>query len=70
MKNELNKLQIYEQSYLKMIRYTKYHSAIVIHKYLKGYKTFQLLKDSLHKLVIDRMVNHFSYLKEGLYIDS
>lgn len=53
-----------------MIRYTKYHSAIVIQKYLKGYKTFQVLKDSLHKLVIDRMVNHFSYLKEGLYIDS
>jgi hypothetical protein len=53
-----------------MIRFTKHHSAIVIQKYMKGYKTFQLLKDSLHRLVIDRMVNHFAHLKESLYLDS
>jgi hypothetical protein len=64
------KMKFTRRLYLNMIRFTKHHSAIVIQKYMKGYKTFQLLKDSLHRLVIDRMVNHFAHLKESLYLDS
>ena len=64
------KMKLIRRLYLRMIRYMKEHSALIIQKYMKGYKVFQVLKDRLHRLVIDRMVNHFAHLKEGLYLDS
>ena len=58
------------RKYIEIISITKYHSALIIQKHLKGYKVYKVWKNLIHRYKIDKILNHFKNLKLQLYTDS